>query len=312
MGFNQKFKMDSKMKNICIVEFPSNLGLKEPTPGKEPGVKQLPNWLQKHHFHHQINPQSVIRLNPPKYNNKRDTETGILNIDSITDYSIKQAELIQKLLADHNFPFVLGGDCSIILGPAIALKQSGNFGLFYLDGHTDYMNIALSETGGVGGMGASLVTGYGPDKLTNILGLSPYIKEENLWCVGNREYDEQYEDEIRNANAKYTSLEMLREQGMINCAQSFLEEIERKQLDGFWVHIDVDVLNDELMPCVDSRTPDGLTYNEFNQLTHHLFKSPKLTGVEITILDPDLDPDGRYTKDFVFNLTNIFNSARQQ
>lgn len=34
------------MKKVVIVEFPSNLGLKEPQPGKEPGVKHLPDWLK--------------------------------------------------------------------------------------------------------------------------------------------------------------------------------------------------------------------------------------------------------------------------
>ncbi|MNY55631.1 Arginase family protein [compost metagenome] len=60
---------------------------------------------------------------------------------------------------------------------------------------------------------------------------------------------------------------MLRKQGIENCVKSFLSEIAVKNLDGFWLHIDVDVLNDSVMPCVDSRIPDGLTYTEFNELT---------------------------------------------
>lgn len=160
-------------------------------------------------------------------------------------------------------------------------------------------------------MAASLVTGYGHKKLTDILNLKPYIKEENLWCVGNREYNEVYENEIRNSNANYLSLEKLRNDGITNCVQSFLKEVENKQLDGFWLHIDVDVLNDDLMPCVDSRTPDGLNYNEFNQLICNLFESDKLKGFEITILDPELDPTGRYTKEFVFNITTTFNKAKK-
>ncbi|TPG34026.1 arginase family protein [Flavobacterium pectinovorum] len=294
------------MKEICIVEFPSNLGLKEPQSGKEPGVKKLPDWLWKHNLHKAIDPKNILRLDPPKYSNIRDTETQILNANSLVDYAREQAYLINNLLSQNKFPFVLGGDCSILLGPAIALKQKGNYGLFYLDGHTDFMDVSLSETGGIGGMAASIVTGNGPEKLTNILNLSPYIKEENLWCVGNREYDDEYEDEIRNSSATYISLHELRKQGIINCIKSFLSEVENKNLDGFWLHIDVDVLNDSIMPCVDSRTPDGLTYEEFNELTSYLFQSKKLSGLEITILDPDLDPTGQYTKDFVTNITRTF------
>jgi len=296
------------MKEVCIVEFPSNLGLKEPQPGKEPGVKNLPNWFWKHNLHKAINHKDVLRLDPPRYTNIRETETNILNANALVDYAREQAYLINNLLSQNKLPFIVGGDCSILLGSAIALKQKGNYGLFYLDGHTDFMDVSLSETGGVGGMAASIVTGNGHKKLTDILNLSPYIKEENLWCVGNREYDDECENEIRNSAATYLSLRELRKQGISIAVQSFLLEVKNKNLDGFWLHIDVDVLNDTIMPCVDSRTPDGLTYQEFNELTSYLFQNEKLSGLEITILDPDLDPTGQYTRDFVKNITITFNT----
>ncbi|WP_291286036.1 arginase family protein [Flavobacterium sp.] len=296
------------MKEICIVEFPSNLGLKEPQPGKEPGVKKLPDWLWKHNLHKVILPKNIIRLDPPKYSNSRDPETQLLNSNSLIGYAREQAYLLNNLLSQNKFPFILGGDCSILVGAAIALKQKGNYGLFYLDGHTDFMDVALSETGGVGGMAASIVTGNGTEKLTNILNLSPYINEENLWCVGNREYDDAYENEIRNSAATYVSLKNLRKQGILKSVQLFLSEVKNKKLDGFWLHIDLDVLNDVVMPCVDSRTPDGLTYEEFNELLSLLFQSNQLTGLEITILDPDLDVTGQYTKEFVQQFTTTFNT----
>lgn len=267
----------------------------------------MPDWLWKHNLHRTINPKNIIRVDPPKYSNSKDPETNILNTDSLVTYAREQAYLINNLLSANKFPFVLGGDCSILLGSAMALKQKGNYGLFYLDGHTDFMDISLSETGGAGGMAASIVTGNGHQKLTNILNLSPYIKEENLWCVGNREYDDEYENEIRKSSATYISLQELRKQGITKSVKTFLSEVENKNLDGFWLHIDVDVLNDDIMPCVDSRTPDGLTYEEFNELTSYLFESQKLSGLEITILDPDLDETGQYTKDFVINITTAFN-----
>jgi len=296
------------MKEVCIVEFPSNLGLKEPQPGKEPGVKNLPNWFWKYNLHKAITHRDILRLDPPPYTNVREIETKILNANALVDYAREQAYLINNLLSQNKFPFILGGDCSILVGSAIALKQKGNYGLFYLDGHTDFMDTSLSETGGVGGMAASIVTGNGHKKLTDILNLSPYIKQENLWCVGNREYDDEYENEIRNSSATYLSLQELRKQGISNSIQTFLKEVKDKNLDGFWLHIDVDVLNDTIMPCVDSRTPDGLTYEEFNELTSYLFQNEKLSGLEITILDPDLDPTGEYTRDFAHHITTTFNT----
>jgi len=85
--------------------------------------------------------------------------------------------------------------------------------------------------------------------------------------------------------------------------------LTEKGLDGFWIHIDVDVLNDNLMPAVDSRQADGLTYAEFGEILRSLLSDARATGLEITILDPDLDPDGRYTAAFVRNFWEVLNGG---
>ncbi|MFD2245597.1 arginase family protein [Pontibacter ruber] len=299
------------MANVTIIEFPSNLGLKEPSPGHEPGVKKLPAWLRKYNFHELIAPVSTITVSPPNYSPDPDSETTVLNADALVAYAKEQAEVLGKVLAEDTFPLVLGGDCSIQIGSALALKQKGNYALFYLDGHTDFVEPDFSQTGGAGGMAAAMVAGRGPEKLTNINGQLPYIQEAHVWCVGNREYDDDYENIIRNSQATYVPLSALRETGIANCVSSFLAMVEARQLDGFWIHVDVDVLDDAVMPAVDSRTPGGLSYSEFNELLYLLLSSPKATGLEITILDPELDTTGQYTEQFVHDFTQTFLKARK-
>ena len=303
--------MTTCMKNVSIVELPFNLGLKEPSPGKEPGVGRLPDWLRQHNFHQQIAPENIQRLSPPTYQMLLDQESNVLNADAIVHYAKEQAELLSGVLATGTFPLVVGGDCSIMVGSALSLKQSGNYALFYLDGHTDFIFPASSQTKAAGGMAAALAAGLGPEKLTNIHGLAPYIKEQYVWCVGNREYDEAYEHTIKNSKATYRDLVSLRALGIEHCVNGFLEMINTQRLDGFWIHVDVDVLDDDLMPAVDSRTPGGLSYEEFDQMLQLLLSSPKAVGLEITILDPDLDPTGRYTRDFVDHFVSAFYQARK-
>lgn len=297
------------MINISIIELPFNLGLKEPFPGQEPGVRKMPAWLRKHNFHNLIAPEDVQTLYSPVYRMEIDPESAVLNADAIVQYAKEQARLLSRVLSERKFPIVIGGDCSIVLGNTLALKQKGNYALFYLDGHTDFIEPQLSQTGAVGGMAAAIAAGRGPRKLTNINDQAPYIKEEYVWCVGNREYEEEYENAVRNSKAKYVSLAMLREKGISHCVGSFLGMVHKQRLDGFWLHLDVDFLADDIMPAVDSRTPDGLTYEEFNEILDSLLASSKITGLDITILDPDLDPSGKYTKDFVDNFACTFNNA---
>jgi arginase len=297
--------------SIYILEFPSNLGLKEPFAGQEPGVRKLPDFLKKHDFHSSLNANSILRLDPPAYSMALDKISGVRNADRIVKYSKDQSQILEKVLSENSFPIVIGGDCSILIGNSLSLKNMGSFALFFLDGHTDFMWPSLSQTGGAAGMDLAIVTGYGHDKLTNIDGLKPYFKEEHVWCVGNREYEEWYVKTITDSNINYIDLTTLRQYGIKKCIADFLQMVRNNNLDGFWIHIDVDVLNDNIMPAVDSRQPDGLEYKEFNEILQLLLADTKATGLEITILDPDLDPTGDYTKEFVKNFCTTVNSIRK-
>jgi arginase len=58
------------------------------------------------------------------------------------------------------------------------------------------------------------------------------------------------------------------------------------------VHLDVDVLDDALMPAVDYRHPGGMTWQEAAQILGGLLASDSARGLEVTIFNPRLDPDG--------------------
>lgn len=294
-----------------IFEFGSNLGLKKKDTDSEPGVKFLPAWLKENGFHQLLRPENVYTLAPMPYAMEMDPATGVRNTAGIIDYARRQAAMFRQHFNETGFHVVIGGDCSILIGQAIALKQIGNYGLFFLDGHTDFMPPAYSQTGGAAGMDLAICTGHGPEQLINIDGLSPYFREENVWCVGNREYDKGYVAQILNSRIRYYDLLTLRKTGMENCAAQFLRMVEDQALDGFFIHMDADVLHDDLMPAVDSRSADGLLYEELHALLFPLLKSSLARGIEITILDPSLDPDASYTKPFVQHLTGMINGSEQ-
>ncbi|KMQ64920.1 arginase [Chryseobacterium angstadtii] len=293
-------------KAIQIFEFPFNLGLKKKDHETEPGVKKLPDWLRKLGFHQEISPTDVFRLDTPKYSMNLDQESGVLNADIIVEYAQKQANLILDNHEKNSFSIMLGGDCSILIGTALALKKLGNFGLFYLDGHTDFIPPHLSSTSAAAGMDLAIITGTGPEKLTNLQGLQPYFKEENIFCVGNAETDDkEYVQQIVDSDIHYFDLYQLRKNGFRKTEDDFLKMIDSKSLDGFFIHFDVDVLKDELMPAVDSRMEAGIDYENLREILVPLVHSPSCFGIEITILDPDYDESGTFTQMFIKNLIQI-------
>ncbi|WP_288437965.1 arginase family protein [uncultured Chryseobacterium sp.] len=293
-------------RNINIFEFPLNLGLTKKDHETEPGVRKLPDWLRKFDFHSRINPTSVYRLEAPAYSMDFDGASRVRNADQIIEYAEKQAEFMLQNYEEDAFNIILGGDCSILIGNAIALKNLGNFGLFYLDGHTDFIPPELSETGGAAGMDLAIITGTGHEKLTNIHGLKPYFSEENIFCCGNAETDdEEYVSQIVNSGIHYFDLYRLRENGFRKTAEDFLEMVSNKCLDGFFIHLDVDILKDEIMPAVDSRTEDGISYDDLREMLDPLLQNSSCFGIEITILDPDYDENGTYTRPFADHLIQI-------
>ncbi|WP_261512445.1 arginase family protein [Chryseobacterium paludis] len=293
-------------REINIFEFPFNLGLTKKEHEIEPGVRKLPDWLRKFGFHDKLSPRNTFRLEAPEYTMYFDEETQVKNPDQIIEYAKRQSELILNNFNKDTFNIMIGGDCSILIGAAVALKKLGNFGLFYLDGHTDFIPPQLSPSGGVAGMDLAIVSGMGHEKLTNIEDLKPYFLEENIFCVGNAEMDdEEYVDQIINSDVHYYDLENLRKNGFTKTTEDFLKMIQEKNLDGFFIHFDVDVLKDEIMPAVDSRMEDGIDYDNVKEILIPLMKNNKCFGIEITILDPDYDKEGLYTRAFIENLTQM-------
>jgi arginase len=183
-----------------------------------------------------------------------------------------------------------------------AVKGMGRYGLFFIDGHHDFVLPQFSETKAAAGMDLALVSGNGPDKLTNLDSLKPHIAEQDIFAVGNRYLQEDYVDLITNSSINYHDLHGLRQAGIENITKKFLEKVKIANLDGYWIYLDVDVLDNELMPCVDSPQPGSLSYKELNLMVQLLLQSSAVKGMDITILDPDLDPKGAYTKKLINEL----------
>ncbi len=76
-------------------------------------------------------------------------------------------------------------------------------------------------------------------------------------------------------------------------ARAALDGLHPPETAGFWVHLDADVLDPAVMPAVDSPDPGGLLPDELAELLAVLVGSPRCAGLNVTIYDPDLDPDGR-------------------
>ena len=138
----------------------------------------------------------------------------------------------------------------------------------------------------------ALVTGRGPVALTDIEGFRPYFRDEDVWALGEREHNPASTD-IHETGIHIVDLARIRALGGPSRAlQGAIDDFVERRVDGFWIHLDVDVLDSTLMPAVDSPQPDGLTLNELSEGLRVALASPLALGMAVTIFDPDLDADG--------------------
>jgi arginase len=291
------------MRDISIIEAPSILGLK---PG---GVEKLPEALIAQGLLHRIPVVNEEKIIPPSYNPQRDAKTNILNPDAIRDFSVKLADLVQKQREQERFAMVLGGDCSIIIGCLLALRRVGRYGLFFIDGHADFYQPEASPTGEVADMDLAIVTGRGPETITNIENLRPLVRDEDVVAFGYRDADEQKRygcQEIKATDIHAMELSDIKDIGPKESTAAELQKILNNGIDGFWVHLDADVLDDAIMPAVDYRMSGGLSFEELSSILSILLASEKAFGLSVAIFNPTLDQDGSIAKAFVNSITRGF------
>ena len=266
-----------------------------PAPGVEPGVRRGPGVLRALGLRDRLGAVDAGEVVAPRYGFERDAATGVRNPREIVDYSTTLARAVGNQLDADRFPLVLGGDCSILLGTLLALHRRGRYGLIFLDGHEDLQTPDVSRTGGAAGMDLALAVGIGPRLLTSLGGDSGLVDPQDVAMLGPRDNPAWYTgaDVERARTAMFVRfLGDLRREGMAEAGDAAASRLIASGVKGVWIHIDVDVLDDTLMPAVDSRQDDGLTYGELSALLRPVFETGRVTGMQVTIYDPDRDVDG--------------------
>jgi arginase len=294
---------------FVLVHAPSVLGLR-PT-----GVERLGEALEAAGLGARLNAESGGRVEPPAYNPHRDQATGILNPSGLEEYSRRLADGVLHQLQRGRFPIVLGGDCSNLIGCALALRRLGRFGVFFLDGHADFYQPEAEPNGEVASMDLAIVAGRGPAVLADIDGRRPLVREEDIVAFGYRDVEEQREhgsQDIRDTAIHVYPLDEVRRATAAVAAGTAVKVLRESGVEGIWIHLDADVLDDRIMPAVDYRLPGGLSWEELSATLRVLMETGKAVGLNLGIFNPALDPDGTIARRLVDCLVEGLMSSRAQ
>ena len=271
--------MDGSGLSVVVVDAPSNLGLSSPEEVREPGVRGLASALRERGLVSRLGAEDGGGATPPAYSPEIEASTGTRNGEAIRKFSVDLAERVGKVVGSGRFPLVLGGDCSILIGGMLALRRTGRFGLVFVDDHLDFRHPGNSvRLGAAAGEDLALVTGRGPERLTSIDSLGPLVRDEDVVALGEREDYPEWRD-IHDTDITVWNLQELRELGFAEAGEGAVAKLRANGVEGFWVHLNADVLDDALMPAVDSRQPGGMDYAELDP-TGEISKAFTATVVE--------------------------------
>ncbi len=284
------------MTRFAIIEAPSPLGL------WPSGVERTPEVLLRIGLARALDARRDQRVEPPDYDPVRESTTAMLNPQGLAEYSPRLADAVGRVVDGGEFPVVVGGDCSILLGCTLALRRRGRYGLLFLDGHADFYAPHQSLTGEAADMDLALVSGRGPDAVVNLEGRKPYVRDEDIVVFAHRDaalahkYGSQ---DVRATDMTVMDLGEVRKAGAKAAAATAVQRLGTADSKGFWVHLDVDVLDDAVMPSVDYRMTDGLYFDELAAVLRAAVASGRAVGINITIFNPNLDPNRLVARNLV-------------
>ncbi|HXV34619.1 MAG TPA: arginase family protein [Gaiellaceae bacterium] len=228
----------------------------------------------------------------------RDPETGIVGSGDVLRMTVAVRSAVRSLVAAGERPLVLGGCCALVPGALAGVRDAaGPVGIANVDGHVDVYDGRTSPTGEGADMPLAVAFGFGPERWVQAAG-GPSAAPAAAVVLGARDPEEAVDVEALLegdlADLLVLSPDDLRAQGLGESGDLAAARLAAEP-GRFWIHLDVDVLDERAMPATDYLMPGGLEWEELADLLPPLCASPAVAGLSVGCLNPEKDPGGRLT-----------------
>lgn len=245
-----------------------------------------------------------VRIRDPR----RDPTTGVVGAAEVRRASAVIAGRVRELLISGQCPLLLGGDCTLLLGVFSALPTG--CGLWFVDGHADFLDGRSSPTGEAADMDLAILTGHGPPTLLDHAA-DRLVDPGSVILLGHR--PDELHSEVARENARldpaivaFTAPE-IRQRGPAAVAAEATARLADRPT---WLHLDLDVLDEAALPAVSYPQPLGLDWGELTALTRPLAHARNLIGLSVADFNPDHDPEAVHATRVVAALADMLRAPR--
>jgi arginase len=222
---------------------------------------------------------------------------------------------IEELLRDNRFPVILSADHSSAIGILAGIAQAyanERLGVIWIDAHSDMHSPYTTYSGNFHGMSLGAALGLDQEgrtligKQPNILpqltqqqweyfkamgGAIPWVQPEDLALIGVRFFKPEHSAIIESLSVSLYRVEDVHKCGALAVAKAVQDQLQK--CDRILISFDVDSLDcDQVSRGTGTPEPNGLYLEEVKVLLKYLMANSKVTGFEVTEINPLLDERG--------------------
>jgi arginase len=213
------------------------------------------------------------------------------------------AEMTSAAIARDSLPVILGGGCLVSLGVNAGLQRAHadkKMGIAWFDAHGDFNTPEISHSGYYGGMPLAATCGFGLEELRTEIGLASPIDPNYVIMLGVRDLDHKEKVLLDSTPISYLSpAEVANGRASVAAGYHF------QDVDGVYLHLDIDALDLAEAPGVTYPSPGGISSVQVIEAAKTVQETAPLVALSLTAIDVAQDVEGQTVSLGIKLLTEI-------
>lgn len=194
-------------------------------------------------------------------------------------------------IAEGRLPIVLAGNCATAVG-SVAGAGCRRTAVVWLDSHGDFNTPETTRSGFFDGMALAMLVG---DCFTAMAATVPEfqpVPASRVVTVGVRDLDPAESARFEDSAISRIGVDAIRRDGAEQALGEVLDGM-RDQVDGVYLHLDLDVLDPAVARINSFQASAGLDLEEVESVVRTVTSRLPLRAAALTAYDPEIDRDGR-------------------
>lgn len=214
-------------------------------------------------------------------------------------------------------PLVIGGDHTLaagsIAGVAAAHQLRGEAipGVLWIDAHVDMNTHETTPSGNPHGMSAAALLGLEVEHLSEVVGDEGRIDPKRVAFVGARDIDPGEQRHIEDLGLAVFSSNQIHQQGVEETVMNALNIVSPNG-EPFIVSFDIDVIDPEFAPGVDTAVPGGLSPQQIEATMRLVGGHGHVVAIDAVELNPETDVNDRTSELMITSLLTLLKANAER